>query len=251
LLNTATGLEHPRVVIHEQRRLSVAPSCPSLQPRKHLRRGTNEGIAIHHIEGVLEVNLEQTHARRLVLGENITKRMGHHLDTSATSHTKVLAFEHGSDLILASKTETLGNQPSERITAAQRTNCSGILLQGNRHTTSEERLKEHWGLSSREHVDRAAQSGNKGKGLSPRTLLQEGRAVTKEPGSRRRSKGTQSLSHPIISEDRGIMHRARGATHIGRCLRVKSLECGKGGISLGSNGRRDKQLQGLANIPQT
>jgi hypothetical protein len=91
LLHSTRGLKHLGVIVNEKRRLCVAPSSPPLQTWKHVRRGFNKCIAIHQIESILEIDLEQSHIRRVVLQKSIPQRMSHHFDSALTAHAIVLA----------------------------------------------------------------------------------------------------------------------------------------------------------------
>src|SRR2546421_2992418 len=97
--------------------------------------------------------------------------MSYSFDTSWTPYTKVLPFKPTRDLPLATQAETFRNQSPEWIPAAERPDTPVRLCESDRHSTGEERLKEHRSVSGGEHVDCTGQGGDEMEGFCSGTLL--------------------------------------------------------------------------------
>ena len=76
LLHSATRLDDSAVnlaVVEQHRRLAIAPLGPARQPWEHLAHSGDEVLALDQVEGVLEVDLEQSELRVLALADDITQ----------------------------------------------------------------------------------------------------------------------------------------------------------------------------------
>ena len=86
------------MVAEQHRRLAIAPLGPARQPWEHLAHSGDEVLALDQVEGVLEVDLEQSELRVLALADDIAEGVGDDFHSSLAAHSKVAAFEVLADL---------------------------------------------------------------------------------------------------------------------------------------------------------
>src|SRR5579872_1622396 len=98
---------------------AVTPIGPIGEGRKGGTRLPHERIPIDQVEGIFEVDLQESQVGVLVTKKNITEGMGNYFDTTGAPNTIILALEHSRDVILAYDTKTLAHQPAQGIAAAE------------------------------------------------------------------------------------------------------------------------------------
>jgi len=82
----------------------------------------HEVVPVYHVEGVLEINLQQAHLGPLVLRQSVSKRVSDNLHAPLATYAVVFAIESLTDRLFAPKTEALRNQAPNRVSARERPN---------------------------------------------------------------------------------------------------------------------------------
>lgn len=95
------------MVVEQHGRFTIAPLCPSRHEREHLVCSLHEVVSVHHVERILEVDLQQPQLRSSVLVDRVSKGVSYYLHSTFTPYTVVLALESITDLFFGSKTKTL------------------------------------------------------------------------------------------------------------------------------------------------
>ena len=119
MLYSATRLDDSAVVVEQHRRLAIAPLGPARQPWEHLAHSGDEVLALDQVEGVLEVDLEQSELRVLALADDIAEGVGDDFHSSLAAHSEVPAFEVLADLFPGHHAEAFAYKALKRVTARQ------------------------------------------------------------------------------------------------------------------------------------
>ena len=154
MLYSATRLDDSAVVEKQHRRLAIAPLSPARQPREHLAHSGDEVLALDQVEGVLEVDLEQSELRVLALADNIAEGVGDDFHSPLAANSEVAAFEVLADLFPGHHAEAFAYEAPKRIAARQRSYRYLVLLEGYGHTACQNALQELGGFACREVVHR-------------------------------------------------------------------------------------------------
>ena len=111
-------------------------------------------LALDQVEGVLEVDLEQSELRVLALADDIAQGVGDDFHSSLAAHSEVPAFEVLADLFPGHHAEAFAYEAPKRVTARQGAYRSLVLLEGYGHTARQNALQELGGFACREVVHR-------------------------------------------------------------------------------------------------
>jgi hypothetical protein len=111
-------------------------------------------LALDQVEGVLEVDLEQSELRVLALADDIAQGVGDDFHSSLAAHSKVAAFEILADLFPGHHAEAFAYEAPKRITARQGAYRGLVLLEGYGHSACQNALQELGGFASREVIHR-------------------------------------------------------------------------------------------------
>ena len=98
--------------------------------------------------------------------ENVVEGVGNDFDPPRTSNSEVLPFELFRYLILPSHTKTFGDQSTDWVSTAKRTNAAVGFLKGDRNSACEEGLEETRSFACCKLVDEVLEVHYEEEGLS-------------------------------------------------------------------------------------
>ena len=111
-------------------------------------------LALDQVEGVLEVDLEQSELRVLALADDIAEGVGDDYHSSLAAHSEVAAFKVLADLFSGNHAEAFAYEAPKRVTARQGAYRGLVLLEGYGHTARQNVHQELGGFACREVVHR-------------------------------------------------------------------------------------------------
>ena len=97
------------LVVEESGGALVAPVGPLCHAGELHLHSVEKGATIDHIEGVLEIDLEEAHALAFHLPEGTPEGVCHHLHSAWASHSEIVTPESIRDRLLSANAEALAH----------------------------------------------------------------------------------------------------------------------------------------------
>jgi hypothetical protein len=165
-------------------------------------------VPLDLIEGVAEINLEESQLGATVAREHVAQRVGNHLDPTRAAHPVIETTERVRNVLLASDTKALPDKPTNGVAAAKGPNGITTFIESDGHTTSQETLEKLRSATASHQIDHTLKSRTKGR-LSAHALLQEKGLIAKEPSARARAEGAEGGPDHIQGEEGSRVVRDR------------------------------------------